>query len=132
MNVLVVSKKCTTNCIPLMKYIESKQEFSKIIRIHDIHEQGVPGGIKRVPTLIKNDGTILIGGDIKSYLDSLIDSIQTVEPSCTNFGFDINGDVDDGAYCSINSFGSTMAPQMTKELEEKINSRLEDAMKKFQ
>ena len=130
MNVLVISKKCTTNCVPLLKYIEDKQELLKILKIHDI-QNGVPKGITRVPTLIKNDGTSIIGGDIKTYLESLIDSVQTVEANSSKFGFSIDGE-DDDTYCALTSYGKSLAPPMTKELEEKINSKLDDAMKKFQ
>lgn len=131
MNVLVISKKCVANCVPLVKYIQSKPELTKIIKIHDIHDNGVPSGVKRVPTLIKQDGTLLIGGDIKTYLDSFVDSIPNIEANGNRFGFDIGGETDDGTYCSLNSYGKSLAPEMTKELEEKINQKLEDAMSKF-
>ena len=125
MNVLIISKKCE-NCNALLSYINAKN-LSKIVRIHDVNISGVPSGVQRVPTLVKTDGTVLIGGDVKAYLDQFIPS--EVESHSNKLGYSIDGDDDSGNMFSIQSYGSSLAPQMTKELEEKINMSVEEAMK---
>ncbi len=126
MNILIVSQKCE-NCKNLLAYIKSKNELTKIVRIHDVNISGVPSGITRVPTLIKNDGNVIIGGDIKLYLEQFLpDEIQS---HSSNIGYSIDGDDGSDNMFSIQSYGESLAPRMTKELEEKINMSIDEAMK---
>ena len=128
MNVLIVSQKCE-NSKTLLKYIESKDALKKIVKIHDINVSGVPKGITRVPTMMIPDGKVIIGGDIKMYLDQF--APDDFEPSSDGkLGFSLNGDADDDSMFSINSYGNSLAPQMTPELEERINMSVEEAMKR--
>lgn len=127
MNVLIISKKCE-NCNAILSYINSKN-LTKLVKIHDVNISGVPQGIQRVPTLIKNDGSILVGGDVKTYLDQFVPN--EIESHSTKLGYSIEGDDDSGNMFSIQSYGSSLAPQMTKELEEKINMSIDEAMKQM-
>lgn len=128
MNVLVVSKKCTYSP-ELVKFINSNDALKGIVRIHDINVSGVPKGVQRVPTLICKDGKMIIGGDIKTYLEDFIPTSVDFH-SNSNLGFSIDGDDGDSMF-SLNSYGQSLQPKMTKELEEKISMSVEEAYKKM-
>lgn len=127
MVLLIYSERCKY-CNELIMYIRSQPVFLTLIRFHNINTHGVPNGLTRVPTLITDDGVSVIGGDIKNYLDSLLPT--TIESA--SLGGEIatthlDGTVDFNNFFTNDSFGVSLAPPMTPELEEKIKRNVQDA-----
>lgn len=127
MVLLIYSERCKY-CNDLIMYIRSQPVFLTLVRFHNINTHGVPNGLTRVPTLITDDGGSIIGGDIKNYLDSLLPSnIESAvlgnEISATH----LDGTVDFNNFFTNDSFGMSLAPPMTPELEEKIKRNVQDA-----
>lgn len=127
MVVLVYSEKCQ-HCGDTIQFIRSQPSLSPIVKYHNVNTQGVPRGVSRVPTLITDEGKLLIGGDVKNYLYSLLPN--TIES--TNFGSKmstctLDGSADCGDFFPLDSYGSSLAPMMTKDLEDKINRSVQDA-----
>lgn len=128
MVLLVYSQNCVHSS-KIIEYIRSQQVLLNIVRFHNINKNGVPNGLTRVPAIITKDGATIIGGDVKTYLESLlpatIDSTNIIGGKLG--AYSIDGSANNGDIFSIDSFGTTLAPTMTKELEEKIGRNVQDA-----
>lgn len=126
-SVLVYSMK-SQFCVELLNFINEHDILKTIIKFHDVNANGVPNGITRVPSLITNEGKIIIGGDIKTFLDGfLIADIEPVESSSSRT-FGLDGNEISGSWFDIERFGESLKPAITKDIEEKISASLEDAL----
>ena len=108
MNVLVYSLR-SEYCVQLIDFIKGNDLHNSLVKFHDVNKSGVPNGIQRVPSLITSDGKILIGGEIKDYLETFLSS----EPNGIGNGggtYDLDGADGDNFY-SLDSFGETLAPK---------------------
>jgi hypothetical protein len=126
MTLLVYSENCKY-CTDIITFIRSQAVLLSIVRFHNINKQGVPSGLTRVPALISDDGATIIGADVRNYLESLLPS--TIESSSMGsklHSYNLDGTIETSIF-SINSFGNSLAPPMTKDLEEKINKNVQDA-----
>lgn len=127
MVLLIYSERCKF-CTELIMYIRSQPVFLTLVRFHNINTHGVPNGLTRVPTLITDDGGSIIGGDIKNYLDSLLPSnIESATLGNEIAATHLDGTVDFNKFFTNDSFGASLAPPMTPELEEKIKRNVQDA-----
>lgn len=126
MTLLVYSENCKY-CSDVISFIKSQAVLLNAVRFHNINRQGVPNGLTRVPALITSDGATVVGGDVKNYLESLL----PVNIESTNLGSRVTVSSLDGSYSDdmfkLDSYGKTLAPPMTKDLEEKISRSVQDA-----
>lgn len=126
MALLVYSENCKY-CGEVIEYIKSQSVLLNTVRFHNINKQGVPNGLTRVPALITSDGATIIGGDVKHYLESLIPvniESQSIGSRVTISSLD--GSLSDDIF-KIDMYGKSLAPPMTKDLEEKISRSVQDA-----
>lgn len=126
MTLLVYSENCKY-CTDIITFIRSQAVLLSIVRFHNINKQGVPSGLTRVPALISDDGATIIGADVRNYLESLLPS--TIESSSLGSklnSYNLDGTIENSIF-SINSFGNSLAPPMTKDLEDKISKNVQDA-----
>lgn len=115
-------------CVELLNFVNEHDILKTIIKFHDVNVNGVPNGITRVPSLITNEGKIIIGGDIKSFLDGfMIADIEPVESSSSRT-FGLDGNEMSGSWFDIERFGESLKPTITKDIEEKISASVEDAL----
>lgn len=129
-SVLVFSRK-SSYCVELLDFIQSNELLVTIVKFHDVNVSGVPNGISRVPSLITHEGKIIIGGDIKTFLEGfLIGDIEPVSHSHTKT-FELDGSDVSGNWFDIERFGVSLQPHMTKDLEEKISTSVDDALQKL-
>jgi hypothetical protein len=112
-----------------MDFIEQYEEIKQVTRFHNINRSGVPKGITRVPTLVKFDGTALIGGDIKDYFESIM--VPNTHGFEKSGGTSLEGKDDDSMF-SLNNYGSSLAPKMTKELEQRIAADVKSSFKSYE
>lgn len=129
MNVLVVSDRCKYSA-DILDFIDQNEELKQVTRIHNINRSGVPKGISRVPTLVKVDGTILIGKEIQDYLESIL--TPKTEGFSGTFGTTIDGSLQDDSMFSVSSYGNSLAPPMTKDLEARINADVKSSFKSYE
>jgi hypothetical protein len=129
MALLVYSDKCKWS-LDIIGFIKSQPELLEIVRFHNISEQGVPSKkITKVPTLVTNQGVMHVGGDVKTWLTSMLhcdfESWDATGSLCAN----LDGSGGDGLF-DINKYGESLQPNLTPELEERISMSVMDAYQK--
>ena len=128
---LVYSDKCTF-CKDVMSYVSSNEQLSQIVRYHNVNTLGLPPQyqkqITRVPTLLTKNGKILVGKEIKQWLSSLLPVEFT---SCSlggGFGSSsIDGNDDNDSMFSLDSYGQSLQPAITPELQARISQSVNEA-----
>ena len=135
---LLYSTKCK-HSVEIIQFIQGHPKIKPLVQYHNVNERGVPPEyqkkINRVPTLLTKNGKLLVGGEIKQWLLSLLPSeiSEAAAPGGFQFGMcDLESDesTDDSIF-SLNSYGQSLQPPMTKELEDKINRKVEEAFQTF-
>jgi|TARA_B110000305_G_scaffold183031_1_gene203295 hypothetical protein len=111
----------------IIEYIKSQAQLKQLVQFHNVNTQGIPRNfqnkIKRVPTMLTKNGKILVGNEIKNWLDSLLPK-KEIEHG--GFGdvcsmSSIDGNERDTSLFYLDNYGQSLQPAMTKELEEKIS-----------
>ena len=135
MATLVYSDKCQY-CAQVIRSIQENPALLHIVKFHNVMTQGVPSRqITRVPTIVTHDGKILVGTEVKAWIESMI-THQDVEASMA-FGpaatmLEGDNDEDVGDFFDLNNYGAELKPYMSKELEERINRKVQDAYSSYQ
>ena len=130
MSLLIFSPQCN-HSLDIISYINKHETLKQIVSYHNINKLGVPPQVKnkisRVPTMLTKNGKLLVGNEIKNWLESLL-PVRDVEMagfgSCNMTTLD--GEGTDEIY-DIDSYGTSLQPAMTPELEEKISRSVSDA-----
>jgi hypothetical protein len=112
----------------IIQYIDKQPQLKQLVHYHNVNTQGVPNQyrskINRVPTMLTKNGKILVGNEIKNWLDSLLPK-KDVEHAGFGGGFTsmtaLDGSGRDPNMFYLDNYGQSLQPAMTKELEEKIN-----------
>ena len=130
MALLVYSEKCK-HSQGIIAFIKSQPSLLEIVRFHNVSTHGVPSTkITRVPTLVTNEGKMCVGGEVKTWLESMIPtdfcSWDATGSLCTNLdGTDTNDTLFD-----MSRYGESLEPMWSPELEQKINMPVTDAYQK--
>ena len=112
----------------VIEYVNKHPQLKQLVHYHNVNTQGVPPNyrnkINRVPTMLTKNGKVLVGNEIKNWLDSLLPAKEITQVglggmACSMTSLDGGGGVSD--MFSLDDYGRTLQPPMTKELEEKIN-----------
>lgn len=126
MSLLIYSPRCK-HSMDIIDFINVHPQLKQLVQYHNINTQGIPSAyqnkITRVPTMLTKNGKFLVGGEIKNWLDSLI---PTKEVNNLSFGGNVSlTSLDEGEndteLFTLDSYGVSLQPAMTKELEEKIS-----------
>jgi hypothetical protein len=131
MSLLIFSPKCN-HCLEIIEFVKNHQQLKQLVHFHNVNTHGIPGAyakkINRVPTLLTKNGKILVGREIKNWLESLLPSndIFHHELGSGMFTFSLDGD-DDGGIFSLDHYGQSLQPAMTRDLEEKINRNVSES-----
>jgi hypothetical protein len=111
----------------VIEYINKVPQLKQLVHYHNINTQGIPPNyrnkINRVPTMLTKNGKILVGNEIKNWLDSLLPKKEVEHSGIGAFGCSmtsLDGN-DNTSMFSLDDYGKSLQPAMTKELEEKIN-----------
>lgn len=127
MALLVYSDKCQYS-YEVLNFIKTNPTLGPMLRYHNVSVQGRPKSekITRVPTLVTSDGQILVGAEVKNWLESMIPSeVENWSPSgLATSTLDGEGPDD---FFELESYGKSMQPMLTQELREKINRSVTDA-----
>lgn len=127
MSLLIYSPRCK-HSMSLVEYINDNKQLKQLIHYHNVNTQGIPreytNKIDRVPTMLTKNGKILVGNEIKNWLDSLLPKKEVEQGAIGGFGGSMSSldgnDANSGMF-RLDDYGQSLQPAMTKELEEKIN-----------
>ena len=71
-------------------YVNQHHQLKQLVRYHNVNTQGIPPSYKnkinRVPTMLTQNGKILVGNEIKNWLDSLLPPKEVVHSPIGGFG----------------------------------------------
>ena len=127
MSLLIYSPRCK-HSMSLVEYINDNKQLKQLIHYHNVNTQGIPreytNKIDRVPTMLTKNGKILVGNEIKNWLESLLPKkdiehggfVSTISSMTA-----IDGSDKDSSLFFLDNYGQSLQHAMTKELEEKIN-----------
>jgi hypothetical protein len=126
MSLLIYSPRCK-HSMEVIEYINRQPQLKQLVGFHNVNTQGIPPAyrnkINRVPTMLTKNGKILVGNEIKNWLDSLLPNKEV-----SNWGFGgvcsmttLDGDDNDVDIFALDNYGQSLQPAMTRELEEKIS-----------
>jgi len=126
MSLLIYSPRCK-HSMDVIEYIGKHSQLKQLVHLHNVNTQGIPSNYKnkinRVPTMLTKNGKILVGNEIKNWLDSLLPRREIEHGGfgggCSMTTLDGNDKDPDMFY--LDNYGQSLQPAMTKELEEKIN-----------
>lgn len=124
MSLLIYSPRCK-HSMEIIDFINVHPQLKQLVHYHNINTQGIPPAyqnkITRVPTMLTKNGKFLVGGEIKNWLNSILPNNEVSNLSFGGVGLTTLDDSEnDNELFSLNSYGQSLQPAMTKELEEKI------------
>ena len=130
MSLLIFSPKCS-HSMEVVNYINKHEELRRIVQFHNVNVLGIPPQyrtkITRVPTMLTKNGKILVGKEIQNWLESLL-PVQELDTcdfgSCSMTTLDGEGSA---LMFGLDSYGQSLQPAMTPELEAKISRSVTDA-----
>ncbi len=128
MALLVFSDKCSY-CYEVLNFIKTNPTLAPILKYHNVTTQGRPPSSKvtRVPTLVTSDGQILVGAEVKNWLESMIPHEVEHWGGVGVTSASLDGGDGGAELFSLDSYGVSMQPMLTPELKEKINRGVMDA-----
>ena len=133
MSLLIYSPQCN-HSLDIIDYIGKHAQLKQIVKYHNINALGIPpqykNKITRVPTMLTKNGKLLVGNEIRNWLESLL---PVKELETCNFGGCSTTTLDgegSGDLFGLDDYGVTLQPAMTAELENKINQSVSDAYSK--
>jgi len=114
----------------IIQFIKTQPTLIEIVRFHNISTQGVPSKkITKVPTLVTNNGDMKVGGEVKTWLVSMIPVEFESWDSTNNFVSNLDGS-ESRTLFELDSYGESLQPVLTPELEAKIAMSVTDAYQK--
>jgi hypothetical protein len=134
MAMLVYSDRCQYSA-QIIKLIQENPALVKVMRFHNVTTHGIPDKqVTRVPTLLTNDGKLLVGLEVKSWIESMapvqnVEAVDSYGPATTSLD---GTDNEVGNMFDLDSYGASLAPTMTAELEKKIKTKVQDAYSSMQ
>lgn len=125
MSLLIYSPRCK-HSMEVIEYINQNQQLRQLVNYHNINTQGIPPAYKnkitRVPTMLTKNGKVLVGNEIKNWLDSLLPN-KEIEHCGFGFGCSMTGldnNENDSDMFTLDNYGQSLQPALTKELQDKI------------
>jgi hypothetical protein len=127
---LVYSPRCK-HSTEIVNFVQSTPQLKQLVQFHDVNRNGVPPQYARqitsVPTMLTKNGKILVGKEIKAFLESLLPAqfVNCDLNSCRNFGGSLasldGSEESDGSIFLLEHYGQSLQPAMTPELQSKIS-----------
>ena len=129
---LLYSERCQ-HSKSIIEFVNTNGQFKQLVKFHDVNRNGIPQQyakqITRVPTMLTKNGKILVGNEIKQWLTSLLPNELTncsLTGSCMGTSID-DTEEDEGSFFSLDSYGRSIQPAITQELQDRISKNVNDA-----
>jgi hypothetical protein len=128
---LVYSPKCQ-HSLDILRFLDTHPVVKQVVQLHNINVQRIPPQyaqkVSHVPTLLTKSGQVLVGKEVRAWLESLLPiTITNCElgggRGCGFSSFDGSSD-DSGDMFSLDDYGQSLQPAMTPELQERINKKV--------
>ena len=119
MSLLVYSPRCK-HSMEIIEYINNNAQLQQLVHYHNVNTQGIQPAyrnkITRVPTLLTKNGKILVGNEIKNWLESLLpnDEIQHWGVGDMSSMTNLDGGDNCGDMFTLDNYGQSLQPAMTK------------------
>ena len=133
MALLLFSTKCN-HSMEIIEFMNKEPQLKSVVRVHDVGINGIPdhlrGHVKSVPTLVTNKNQILVGKEVRNWLESLIPPAELANCNLRSYGgncsmSDFGGnDNDTGDYFDLSDYGKSLQPAMTPEMQERISKKV--------
>lgn len=125
MATLIYSDRCT-HCMEIIQYIQSNPALKPLVRYHNIHKSGVPSSqIKRVPSLVTKENTILVGGEVKNWLTSMLPCDFTHYDG-VGIGMSSLDNTESDNLFLLDNYGTSLKPDVSKEVQAKIDANVSE------
>lgn len=130
MSILLVTSNRCPHCKELVNMIGENSQIRSVIASHVIEINGLPNKnmqIERVPTIITASGKRFVGQECIKWIESLlpVDEIEYHDMGCLQ-GASLNDNEENGgSLFSLNDYGQSLQPPMTKELQDKISKKVD-------
>ena len=130
MSLLLFSPKCK-HSNDIIGYINSHAQLKQIVRYHNVNELGIPAKygskITHVPTMLTQNGKLLVGREIQNWLESLLPVQELDTCGFSSFNMTTLSGESNSQMFGLNEYGRSLQPAMTPELQEKISRSVSDA-----
>lgn len=129
---LIYSNRCN-HSKDIISFINQHAQLKQLVQFHDVNTLGIPpqyaNKINRVPTMLTKNGKLLVGNEVKQWLQSLLpNEITNCQLGAGGIGtWSLDGEDDDGSIFSLNNYGQSLQPAITPELQQKINQQVGEA-----
>lgn len=135
MALLFYSDRCS-HSLDLLKWLDKHQQVSNLIRRHDVSVHGIPqkfrNSVKSVPTIVTQQGQVMVGKQCGAWVNSLIPP-QEVGGMGGYAGLtELDSEAGGPGMFDLDNYGQSIQPQITQELEERINSTVMESYQKMQ
>lgn len=125
MALLVYSDRCTY-CQEIITFIQSTPSLKPLVKYHNINKNGIPSGqIKRVPSLITKENNILVGGEVKNWLTSMIPCDFTHYDG-VGIGMANLDNTDPDNMFSLDNYGMSLKPEVSKDIQDRIDANVSE------
>lgn len=130
-SLLIFSPKCK-HSMQTIDFIQKNHQLKAMVKYHNVNELGVPhqyrDRIKSVPTLLTSNGKLLVGSEVIQWLDSLLPQEITSCDLSSGLGLcSLTDESGNDNLFSLDSYGQSLQPAMTPELEAKIKQNVSEA-----
>lgn len=125
MSLLIYSDRCTY-CMEIISFIQSNPALKPLVKYHNINQKGVPSKqIKRVPSLVTPENNILVGGEVKNWLVSMIPCNFThFEDS--GIGMSNLDNTESDNFFSLDNYGMSLKPDVSNDIQAKIDANVSE------
>lgn len=131
MALLFYSLKCR-HCTKLLNIVDKEKSLQSVLSFHDVNQGPIPPQlvpyVKSVPTLFTNDNKVLTGKEIFDWVKSIIPpKEEEFSGISVSYGTGLETNEGGGDMFDINNYSEPLAPEITPELQAKIDKNVSDA-----
>ena len=129
---LIYSNRCN-HSKDIINFINQHAQLKQLVHFHDVNTMGIPpqyaNKINRVPTMLTKNGKLLVGNEVKQWLQSLLPNDITNCPLGSGGigSWSLDGEDDDDSIFNLNNYGQSLQPAITPDLQQKIDQKVGDA-----
>ena len=125
MSLLVYSDRCN-HSMDIIEYIQANPSLKPLVKYHNINQRGVPSKqIKRVPSLVTPENNILVGGEVKNWLVSMLPCNFT-QFEDAGIGMSNLDNTEHDNFFSLDKYGVSLKPEISKDLQDKIDANVSE------